>query len=406
MIYIEGKIAEKFKGQLMSCEIISSNLWRGPLPSNTPRDIEVNCDDFSILGTQKITFTDTVNVETGIKWTHNTKPLHGKINRLSYESYAISIEDKSAVFELISHAFTHNDIESAVVEPPDVKVLLTNEKGQTFIYEFMYDSIFNSVSTVLRQIVGIPSLLLFDGQGQRDSLTSISIDMRKNIYGNYEDRGVITYNLAEPMLDIAFNSYQFSCVHDSHSQILDYRTLYNLQKDINNYLGEVLFELEDFVLGKSHHFEQNPSKDGVLTITLEWETKGKTVFIGNFNNAYLPEWYKHLITIMSAHTGSTTLMEFLPTKQRGKQSIYKYCSIYIFKVGKEYFYRTDRGDIHAGDIVKVPFGGDNVVRTGRVESVSFHNKSNVPYDLMRTKFIIDKEANDIDDSWVIYDEGR
>ena len=45
-----------------------------------------------------------------------------------------------------------------------------------------------------------------------------------------------------------------------------------------------------------------------------------------------------------------------------------------------------------GDIVKVPFGADNTVRTGRVESISYHTCYDVPYDLNRTKFIIEKDV--------------
>ena len=53
--------------------------------------------------------------------------------------------------------------------------------------------------------------------------------------------------------------------------------------------------------------------------------------------------------------------------------------------------------IDEGDIVKVPFGLDNTVRTGRVEFISYHTRYDVPYDLNRTKFIIDKDIE------VIYD---
>ena len=57
-------------------------------------------------------------------------------------------------------------------------------------------------------------------------------------------------------------------------------------------------------------------------------------------------------------------------------------------------------DIYEGDIVKVPFGFDNAVRTGRVESISYHTRYDVPYDLKRTKFIIDKDIE------IIYDTNR
>jgi hypothetical protein len=38
-----------------------------------------------------------------------------------------------------------------------------------------------------------------------------------------------------------------------------------------------------------------------------------------------------------------------------------------------------------------------MVRTGRVESISYHTRYDVPYDLNRTKFIIEKDVE------IIYD---
>ena len=88
-----------------------------------------------------------------------------------------------------------------------------------------------------------------------------------------------------------------------------------------------------------------------------------------------------------------TLIETLLVVDR---RIYTYCSVYIFKINQEFYYRTDRNDIYEGDIVKVPFGSDNAVRTGRVESISYHTRYDVPYDLNRTKFIIDKLPTSIE----------
>ena len=114
----------------------------------------------------------------------------------------------------------------------------------------------------------------------------------------------------------------------------------------------------------------------------------------------MPTWYKNLINFIHAHTRDKSLQEFLQSNHTSDRRIYTYCSVYIFKINQEFYYRTDRNDIYEGDIVKVPFGSDNAVRTGRVESISYHTRYDVPYDLKRTKFIIDKDIE------IIYDINR
>ena len=120
------------------------------------------------------------------------------------------------------------------------------------------------------------------------------------------------------------------------------------------------------------------------------------MFIGNVTNQYVPAWYKNLISFIRAHTRDKSLQEFLQSNHTSDRKIYTYCSVYIFKVNQAFYYRTDRNDIYEGDVVKVPFGLDNTVRTGRVESISYHTRYDVPYDLNRTKFIIDKLPTSIE----------
>ena len=111
----------------------------------------------------------------------------------------------------------------------------------------------------------------------------------------------------------------------------------------------------------------------------------------------MPAWYKNLISFIRAHTRDKSLQEFLQSNHTSDRKIYTYCSVYIFKVNQAFYYRTDRNDIYEGDVVKVPFGPDNMVRTGHVESISYHTRYDVPYDLNRTKFIIEKDVE------IIYD---
>ena len=170
-----------------------------------------------------------------------------------------------------------------------------------------------------------------------------------------------------------------------------------MKQDIDFHLGDTLYNLNTFSLGESNDYDRDSARGGIVTVRIKWSHKEDTLFIGNIIDQYVPAWYKNLISFIRAHTRDKSLQEFLQFNHTSDRKIYTYCSVYIFKVNQAFYYRTDRNDIYEGDIVKVPLGPDNTVRTGRVESISYHTRYDVPYDLNRTKFIINKDIE------VIYD---
>ena len=174
--------------------------------------------------------------------------------------------------------------------------------------------------------------------------------------------------------------------------------IHQLKQDINFHLGDTLYNLKAFSFSKSHELDMDPARGGIVTVRIKWVHKEDTLFIGNLTDQYVPTWYKNLISFIRTHSRDKSVEAFLQSNHKSDRSLYTYCSVYIFKAHQEFYYRTDRNDIYEGDIVKVPFGSDNAVRTGRVESISYHTRYDVPYNLNRTKFIIDKDVE------VIYDK--
>ena len=218
------------------------------------------------------------------------------------------------------------------------------------------------------------------------------------MYQEYGDVNTLNFNWNEPSISIDCNSKQFGHSSHSHSEYVDNQMIHQLKQDIDFHIGETLYSLDSFSLSESHDLDRDPARGGIVTVRIKWAHKEDTLFIGNVTDQYVPTWYKNLINFIHAHTRDKSLQEFLQSNHTSDRRIYTYCSVYIFKINQEFYYRTDRNDIYEGDIVKVPFGSDNVVRTGRVESISYHTRYDVPYNLNRTKFIIDKDVE------LIYDK--
>lgn len=394
-MYMHRNVTDEFVGTVASCDIISTGSWYGDLPDSVPNEVKLNHKDYFIEEIQHISIKETISVTYGIKWEHISKPIEGKIESFTTTEYSIEESQKQHLLELIRYRFS-DDIVLYDEDECAVQVQLVNTKGQEFTYEFPFDNDMRAMSILFRQILGTPTLLLFDGNWEKDRIQEIHIEVQKNIYQEYGDVNTLSFNWTHPSISIDCYSKQHGHTSHSHNEYIDAQMIHQLKQDIDFHLSDTLYNLNTFSFTESHDLDRDPARGGIVTVRIKWSHKEDTLFIGNIINQYVPAWYKNLISFIRAHTRDKSLQEFLQSNHISDRNVYTYCSVYIFKVGQEFYYRTDRNDIYEGDTVKVPFGPDNMVRTGRVESISYHTRYDVPYDLNRTKFIIDKLLNSIE----------
>ena len=396
-MYMHRNMIDKFIGSVASCNIISTGSWYGDLPDGVPSEVKLNRKDYYIEEIQYISIKDTVKVVYSIKWENIIEADEGKIDSVATEEYSISESDRNYILNLIGSRFSDCVFFQEDKADCNVSVKLMNNDNQEFIYEFSFDNEMTALSILIRQIIGAPRLLLFDGHREIDKIQQIYIEVRKNIYEEYGDVNSLSFDWNTSSISIDCKSHQFKHSSNSQSEYVDGKMIHQLKQDIDFHIGETLYSLDSFSLSESHDLDRDPARGGIVTVRIKWAHKEDTLFIGNVTDQYVPTWYKNLINFIHAHTRDKSLQEFLQSNHTSDRRIYTYCSVYIFKINQEFYYRTDRNDIYEGDIVKVPFGSDNAVRTGRVESISYHTRYDVPYDLKRTKFIIDKDLE------IIYD---
>ena len=388
-MYMHRNVTDKFIGTVASCDIISTGSWYGDLPDGIPKEVKFNRKDYYIEEIQHISIKETISVTYGIKWEHISKPVEDKIESFTTTEYSIEEPQKQYLLELMGRRFS-DDIVLYDEDECAVQVQLINTDEIEFTYEFPFDNEMRAMSILFRQILSAPTLLLFDGNREKDRIQEIHIEVQKNMYQEYGEINTLNFNWNGPSISIDCNSKQFGHSSHSHSEYVDDQMIHQLKQDIDFHIGETLYSLNSFSLSESHGLDRDPARGGVLTVRIKWAHKADTLYIGNLTDQYVPAWYKNLISFIRTHTRDKSLQEFLQSYHTSDRELYTYCSVYIFMVDQEFYYRTDRNDIYEGDIVKVPFGSDNKVRTGRVESISYHTRYDVPFDLSRTKFIIDK----------------
>ncbi len=357
-MYMHRNVTDKFIGTVASCDIISTGSWYGDLPDGIPKEVKFNRKDYYIEEIQHISIKETISVTYGIKWEHISKPVEDKIESFTTTEYSIEEPQKQYLLELMGRRFSDDIV--------------------------LYDE---DECAVQVQLINTDEI----------EIQEIHIEVQKNMYQEYGDVNTLNFNWTHPSISIDCHSKQYGHTSHSHSEYIDAQMIHQLKQDIDFHLGDTLYNLNTFSLSESHDYDRDPARGGIVTVRIKWDHKEATLFIGNVTNQYVPAWYKNLISFIRAHTRDKSLQEFLQSNHISDRKIYTYCSVYIFKVNQAFYYRTDRNDIYEGDIVKVPFGADNTVRTGRVESISYHTRYDVPYDLNRTKFIIEKDVE------IIYD---
>ena len=86
-----------------------------------------------------------------------------------------------------------------------VQVQLINTENQEFIYEFPFDNTLRAMSILFRQILGMSTLLLFDGNREKIEFKRFILKC-KNMYQEYGDVYTLNFNWNEPSISIDCNS--------------------------------------------------------------------------------------------------------------------------------------------------------------------------------------------------------
>lgn len=398
-----NKGAEKFSGLLDVCNISSTHIWRGGLPSSIPEEIRAAADDFIFLEIQHLCLkqNSTICIKKDIRWEHVDKHIMGQLEAIEQKEISITMESLASIRSMICHAFTHVTIPHCSEEDTNVQVHLTNTAGVDFTYSLPFVNELSAVSVLLRQLIGDSSLLLFDGQAVHDEIKTIHIEVRKHIYKEYSDIYTLDFNMVDKSLRITSNCHQEGRNSHASYRYTDTHMLHKLEQHIVTHIEEDIYDLAPFNLGKTNYFDCDSTRHGIVTMHVTWNHKEPTYYIGNLLSTCVPDWYDNLISVIRYYTNNNIVSEFVHQEGRDyTKDLYTYCLVHIFKIDRSFYYRTDRSDIRVGHIVQVPFGYNNDIRTGRVERISYHKRDDVPYNIYKTKFIIDISDNPI----IIYDD--
>ena len=267
-MYMHRNVTDEFVGTVASCDIISTGSWYGDLPDGVPNEVKLNHKDYFIEEIQHISINENISVTYGIKWEHISKPIEGKIESFTTTEYSIEEPQKQHLLELMRYRFS-DDIVLYDEDECAVQVQLVNTEGQEFTYEFPFDNDMRAMSILFRQILGTPTLLLFDGNREKDRIQEIHIEVQKNIYQEYGDVNTLSFNWNQSSIFIDCNSKQFGHTSCSHNEYVDAQMIHQLKQDINFHLVDTLYNLNTFSLSESHDLDRDPARGGIVTVRIK-----------------------------------------------------------------------------------------------------------------------------------------
>lgn len=276
---------------------------------------------------------------------------------------------------------------------------LTNTDGDTYYFCGSINKVLNSkgvdLSFLIRDVLGMDNLLVFDGDYKEYFIKKISIEYYRFSGKNYdkEEEGYLP------------SQYSEHFVIDKESESITHIQIVGRGCKISHkyeYIKEIdkLFEdfnqvdLFSYIEGNPSDVVENLNESKKYKITIDYYNKEQYIISGSFDKKGLPSDFSYFVKSIFEYTATYPLGEILNPlnyeKVRRRSVEYIYCSVEFENGYKTYYYLTDDDSIEVGDFVVVPVGNDNHDMIVEVVKVEYFTVDKVPLPIEKTKSIIRK----------------
>lgn len=377
-----------FQGTLKKMRIVSNNICYGPMPEP---DEEVE---------QHLTINDEGRVWfSGYKF-GNAGERYEKARTKNFRIEKASVDK---LLNAIATYFGNEYIEVFATDIGNWVMELTNTEGTTYKFrgslcaDFDYEG--TDLSDLVRDIVGMDDLYVFDGNCKPDVINRIALDYHR-----------VTKIKPKEVPESAtweFVTWDYTehLIIDRETETLEYvRNIgtgckvsrrYEIGGGIESLLEN--FDAEDlfsYVEGNPDDVIDNPNETKDYKITIDYKKNPQRIIEGSYDKNGLPEGFSNFAETVFDFIRFYGMGEILDPSVYGKakrrQSEYIFCSVTFDEGYKSYYYLTDDDSIEIGDFVLVPAGKDNHEAVVEVVNIEYFSEENVPLPVEKTKKIIRK----------------
>ncbi len=310
------------------------------------------------------------------------------------------------VLRCIGKIFRDDFVASFSPDKGGWKLFITNTDNNTFGFSgclCLQDDELEYLSSVIREELRMPELLVFDGQAHEDRIEKVTLDYRRatQVEGhkttiNPEDELITTHCSEQIILDRAAETLVYFQKIGSVCQVS--RT-YHVIRGVSAFLdAHYSVDLFSSIQGDPPDVmnESNESKD--YTFTVEYLYGKPRVISGTFDKNGLPDefpvWAEDIRNFMDYYGRGEIIRPSVYGKAKRSSGDYIFCSVVFGDGGKSYYYRTEDATLQIGDSVLVPVRSAGETAIAEIVKIEFFAEEDAPLPLERIKIIIRRCTDD------------
>ena len=359
-----------FVGELVKFHLVSNNICYGP-PLEAHEEVEQH---LTITADGKVQFTAYCYGENGEYEECRRK----EFSLLHNQAYRIFYELEDYFYEGYEDTYIGGDIGNWT---------LTLENTGDDLYLYHGPLSINSptedwaLSNLIRRLLDMPDLFVFDGNPPHDHYERITVDYRSVTDHEHSEQIII---------DRVTESIKHTLI-DSNQKITH---LYEFEGTVPKLLDDFSYGLFPRVIGNPEDAIVDTAELREYQITLDTTDKQQRIIKGSYDRLSLPVDYARfngrIHHLLHSHIYSELFDPALYSRRLPRKSDYIYCSVKFENSYRKYHYISDDSNINIDDMVIVPVGEENRHTIAQVVDIDYCNANDVPYPLEKTKHIIRK----------------
>ncbi|MEG2669742.1 MAG: hypothetical protein RR957_04685 [Oscillospiraceae bacterium] len=375
-----------FEGTPKKMKIISNCLCYGPCPE-TDDEVEQHLT---------ITFDGRIYFSS-YKYGNGVKYIKSKTR-----NFKISSDNTTYILKLIGDYFSDEYNIPYTTDVGNWKMTLENDTNIKYKFKGslwpMIDELEN-ISSVIRESLDMPELLLFDKNANSDRIENITIDYHRitKIKTDIKLQGVTweyaTWDYSE-YITIDRKSKTLEHVQNIGSECHVSRK-YQVEDGIVSLLESFdTNELFAHIAGNPPDAIFNPLEEKDYIITIKYLYGEAKILKGTFDKNGLPkdfsEFVENVWNFMCFYGIGEILDDSIYKKVIRKINDLIYCNVEFEKYGKNYCYLTEDDSLIVGDYVIVPVGNDNHTAFAKIVKIEYFQENDVPFPRDKVKNIVRK----------------
>lgn len=379
-----------FQGQARKIQIVSNSIRYGPCPE---ADDEVE---------QRLTVSTTGRV-----WFSGYCYGDGAPYKLvRKKNFRVGKEAAARILDAAAAAFSNK---CETVFATDIGIwgmTLTNTAGRAYRFEGSLCCNFDAggvdLADLIRNILDMPDLFLFDGNCKPDKINKIAVTYHrvtkiKPKVPISETVDACTWDYSEQLIIDRKSETMEHIQHIGSGCIISRK--YYVQDGIVGLLDDLDADsLFAHTVGNGPDAISDPNETKDYKITVDFQRRPQLVIRGTYDKNGLPEdwpeFAKRIGDFIRFYDLGEILDSSIYSRERRKIGDSIFCSVEFDSGGKSYYYLTEDDTLSVGDLVVVPVGKGRNTAIAKIVDIDYFPEDKVPFPLDKVKRILRKCANE------------